>query len=222
MKFGKKAAEEFGALRVTTGCSPFPYGVMKKMLKKSSEATSKDDIPARFFHRLQIETRRADRQWSFAARAVVLAARSPAPMAPLLQHTIVPGDNVALAEKAKALLAWANLAREALRKIVKKYNKQYGQRYLAGLASPRLILLLSRVRAPRCDSCGLVGIDSANDVAFLRSCLRTELEALANSQDELPSNGGDDIPSFLHCPVCLDWLQDPVGTAAGVKGLCPA
>ena len=89
---------------------PFPYYKMEAMLKSSVAK------PTRFFTALASEVRRADRTWLMATTITLFAARSP----PLMRRTLLIPDPIATACK---LEAWAELAREAIRKLVENYNK---------------------------------------------------------------------------------------------------
>jgi len=153
---------------------------MKKELKASVKCTTKEQIPARFYSALTNEVRKADWQWMLATNYVLLAARSP----PLVRRAMRTPDPI---DRARRLEAWAELAREAIRKIVKKYNKWYGP------------------------TCGVMGLNPEVNVGFIRSCSRIETEALARSREQQDTS----LEEGLTCPVCLDTVTQPVAAACG-------
>ena len=130
MKFGRDAElafEEFSA----TGLPPFPYKQLKKTLERQTLLNSSPrkvqsvDMRDWFASVLTKETKKLDACWVAAARTVLLAARSP--RAGRINAKLHGRSWCADSTGAACMLAgWANLACTALRKIIKKYNKQCG------------------------------------------------------------------------------------------------
>ena len=112
MKFGKRAKQAFASLEA--GLPAFPYCKMKKVLKASLNCKCRADIPAKFFGALHVEVRRCDRRWMTATAAVLLAVRLPLSTKLLMQAMHRPSSII----QAQRLVAWAELAREAIRKLV--------------------------------------------------------------------------------------------------------
>ena len=82
MKFGQQSEQAFKEY-ASLGLPPFPYKKLKKALKhadaRNSDPQSQQSIDLRdwFSALLARETKRVDTAWAAAARAVLLAVRSP-------------------------------------------------------------------------------------------------------------------------------------------------
>ena len=136
MKFCKQSAAAYESIGVK-GVRPFPYKQLKKHLKSSVTCKSTEQISARFFECLHSAVRQCDREWTIAAMKVRLFNRLSG----------LPRDAV---DMALRLAAWAELSREAVRKIVKKYNKWYGSTWCAlepPTATPLVLAAEHRARS---------------------------------------------------------------------------
>jgi len=171
MKFGKTYETAYDDIALSLPA--FPYRALKKMLNAALEREGADaHIP--FFAHLTSVTRKLDAKWRGAVRRVLLAIQLPT----TLSHALLGKRDVHV--HAAALAAWAGLTREALRKILKKFNKRVAQ---------------------HC-TCGTVQIFSQCSLGFMASNARTQIEALG-----LPPTDAKDA---VDCPVCLEVLYQPV------------
>ena len=178
MHFGKTVDAEFA--KIDAGVAPFPYNKMKRSLKSLLSCKSAEAVQGKFIGDLSNAVRRCDSAWVAACRRT-LQPRGFRSIMRSKQHS----DSI---EMAQRLDAWAELAQEGVRKILKKYNKIFGS------------------------GCGKICIQPAVQVAFFRSTTKTEIRALARSRDE-PSSDKENL--CLDCPVCLDTVVDPVGAVCG-------
>lgn len=143
MKFGKECEERFA--RLGLDLPPFPYKAAKKKLKevdgKSTSVEPAAHAGEEFLLFLERNLRMLDAEWSHAARVVIRAEVAP------IKAAALAFISVSRQSKADAtmLAAWARLSREALRKILKKANKQLGTSYTFDTLPP-LALICSRTR----------------------------------------------------------------------------
>ncbi len=133
------------------------YKDLKKQLKRIRECS--EDNPeectrrrAAFFTSLESHAKLSGAAWRTQSRKVLFAARR-LPRGVCTSRYL---GGVSVQERSVTLAAWAELSREAVRKILKKYRKITAQNPEEEF--PRL---------------------SAFDASFSRGCLRTEIEALA-------------------------------------------
>jgi len=176
MKFGKTYET---AYRDTGLALPaFPYRGLKKQLKNLLESDGAN-AHVRFFQHLTAVARGLDAKWRRAASRLLLAARGDARL-PALVARLLRGDQRPVQSHAAALAAWAGLTREALRKIVKKFNKRYAE------------------------CCGVTSVATfpACGIGFIAGDVRTQIEALSLAREDAEDTVG--------CPVCLEVLFRPV------------
>ena len=202
MKFGKTSAAAFSTLEI--GLPPLPYKELKKQLHSEQKkcAVSRFDIQATFLKTLTKMLRWLDMRWAIAANSLLVAARRPmmtSALAPVLAK--LGGSrgrrlarwwrsDEALHTRAHKLDVWAQLSREGVRKIVKKYNKQCGAEH------------------------GSLPVCPIGGLRFVSSRLRTEIEILARSVR--PAEGESRVSEIqMECPVCLDTVFRPVAPACG-------
>lgn len=158
MKFGKRYEQSFRDLNVEL--PPFPYRVLKKKIRLL--ATEQAELPTdeRFLKFSSSLLTRLDQKWQSSVRRVMFKWRNPRTSAVL--HRLTGRKDLDVQQEADRLGAWAELSREGLRKILKKYNKRCGQK--AG--------------ATACHH------SSLGDLAFVRGRVRAQLEALARAGED--------------------------------------
>jgi len=127
MKFGKTAEAAFATI-AAEGVSAFPYRRMKKQLNTtiSNHAGNSVHIRHMFLEALQLEVRACDREWQDAAQAVTRQRARVAWMPHTFYRRLRDDTTADLSERAQRLEEWSKLAQEALRKLIKKYNKKCG------------------------------------------------------------------------------------------------
>lgn len=192
MHFGKHCEARFAA--TSTGLPSFPYKYLKKQLKLLLLAEDNDPKKkAAFFAEVAKILRRLEHKWSEAARLTLFAVRSPRTAS--LLYKVKFGIQTDAGESAVKLVQWADLATDALRKLIKKYNKQCAARY------------------------GGVAMYHGHEISFVRGRMRTELEALVQLHRRPTSAADDDEHEDLACPVCLETLYLPCAPQCG-HALC--
>lgn len=148
MKFGKLYEDNYQSIGLDL--PPFPYRAAKKKLKALQREANPNASPV-FLSDLEKRTRTIDHLWKRAVWGVIRNAVAPRKAAVLTRIGLARPTT---SEDAARLDAWARLSREAMRKILKKANKQLGT---------------------------AVGLDTlpGEPFAFVCSRTRTELEYLA-------------------------------------------
>tara|TARA_B100000214_G_C23973326_1_gene631373 strand:+ start:4078 stop:4809 length:732 start_codon:yes stop_codon:yes gene_type:complete len=107
MKFYKKMCEE---CIVNNNKLPiYPYKNMKKIIKKEG------DVKVYFIGFIKKEIRKIDKIWKIKSLCLIWRSR------------VYKSEY--MKETAECLLSWANMYKEATRKILKKYNKHKGKYY---------------------------------------------------------------------------------------------
>ena len=166
MRFGKTYEAAFAA----TGANlpPPPYKALKKKLKQTlNHAAYGHEQAQDFFRFLHSALVQVDRKWQRAAHSVILAHEfaASAPRAAATLASIVPARAKASfndpQERAKSLQAYAQLAREALRKIIKKFNRHCAWRLQF-----------------------LVQMHHPTGLGFVCGALRTQVELLARGESD--------------------------------------
>jgi len=181
MHFGKDCEAAF--LEIDRSLPAFPYKMLKKQLRLEDEAA--------FFRLLTRVLHRIDGCWTRAVRRVLLARK--------LHKAGIRGTSKLLCgsagvqNQAAVLHDWAALAREALRKILKKANKRGHETQTVLITDHRL--------------------------GFARSWLRTEIEALGMHGTSPSCNSGRAMTD-IDCPVCLDVLFKPVAPRSCGHAMC--
>lgn len=207
MKFGQHCDVAFP--RLCLDLPPFPYKEAKKILKLLSHSSKENRGPSQrdsFVAYLDGEMRRIDSKWHGKAHNIVKAAKStirlPRTTAVLIKFGLRKRSRP---EEAERLDAWAQLSRDGMRKIIKKYNKQLGA------------------------CCGHVLHLPSEPFNFVNSRTRTELESLVlllashsalltptiTAGEACRSCDAASAPPVQECPVCLDTLYEPVAPACG-------
>jgi len=202
MKFGKRYEQElFPSLALAIDLPAFPYKEAKKKLKAVDSSPAGSEV---FIGFLDMKLRRLDSMWAAAARHAINSARKPQTIAALSKLGLARRPSGV--QQAKALNAWAELSREAMRKILKKFNK-------------------AQARA------GAVGhTDAIAGLAFVSSPTRTELEYLSQETE----NTAHECPVCLDvlfqpvapacghavCRECFDEMRKSAGSTLGAVR-CP-
>jgi len=192
MKFGKTAEAAFATI-AAEGVSAFPYRRMKKQLNMtiSNHAGNSVHLRRTFFEALQLEVRTCDREWQSAAQAVMRQSARVTWMPRSFYRRLREETGTDVSERAQRLEEWSKLAHEALRKLIKKYNKKCGA------------------------SCGMLDL-SFFEAQFIESRARSATKALAsrNCMDPMAEAPSCEL-GMEACSVCGDVLVDPVDAPCG-------
>lgn len=195
MKFGKTAPAAF--LAIGAPVPAFPYKQLKKQLKDVVKGGKQEP----FFRNLLQEMRRIDYAWQIECKNVLFAAGSPRAASVVAALSLKSRPTKAeVKARAISLDQWAALSREGLRKLLKKYRKLCSERF------PEMPAAASRF----------------SGLAFMRGCLRTQIEGLAvtDGADASAEPAADEPDERLDCPVCLERLYQPVASAQCGHALC--
>jgi len=189
MHFGKHCQQRFSDACPTLFLPALPYKELKKRLKPLLDGPPSDAAAAAaaasFFAFAEEVLKVVDSHWSTASTITLRAAQSPV-IGTSWRPTSSRRRRANLADRhAGELEAWAALACEALRKILKKYNKRCGASHGYRTAWPE-----------------------PDRFAFVRSGIRTQIASLARGSAD--ANSGS-----LHCPVCLETFFRPVAPSCG-------
>ena len=196
MHFGRTCEAQF--LAIASDLPPLPYRLLKKQLKAIFERRETQSVSGRtpeavFFDNLSKVLRRVDAKWQLSARKCLFTVAHPKTVALMskVMHKGVSTEQDPL-QRAKALLAWAALAREGVRKIIKKFNKRLAAETNVGRTDVY----------PKCE------------LAFMQGPICTQLESLER-YSRAADYSAEHASSSLYCPVCLEPLFHPVAPPCG-------